>query len=80
MAARTDTERLAVIEEIVSDIKHRLFGNGQPGELEFLHGRVSKVDVRVDRLENWQWWVMGIGLGVGVAGGAVGVKVLELFR
>lgn len=55
-------ERLARIETMVEEIYHRLFGNGQPGELDRLNSRVGK-------LENWRWWVMGIAVGAGIACG-----------
>jgi len=62
---KTDSERLAVIEETVVDMKKRLFGNGQPGELSSVKSRLSK-------LENWRWWVMGIAVGCGVVVGGAG--------
>ena len=45
-------ERLAVIEEIVIRLEERLFGNGQPGELE-------RLQTRVRRLESWFWRAAG---------------------
>jgi len=33
-------ERLAVIEEVVTRMEHRLFGNGSPGEMAGLSSRV----------------------------------------
>jgi hypothetical protein len=50
---RTTNERLAVIEDAVVDIRHRLFGNGQPGILD-------KHDQRLDRLESYLWRGLGI--------------------
>ena len=51
-------ERLAVIEEIVVRLEERLFGNGQPGELERLQSRLR-------RLESWFWRAAGaVGLAV----------------
>lgn len=46
MAARTEGERLAVIEEKVLDIHHRLFGNGQPGELQEMRKDVDSLKSR----------------------------------
>lgn len=40
----SDRDRLARIEQILSDLSHRLYGNGQPGEIEVLRGRVSKLE------------------------------------
>jgi hypothetical protein len=51
-------ERLAVIEEIVVRLEERLFGNGQPGEMEHLQTRVR-------RLESWFWRAAGaVGLAI----------------
>lgn len=67
---RTDGERLAVIETTVLDIKVRLFGgDGQAGELSSLRDRVAK-------LENWRWYVVGIGVGAGVTIGWIAKSAL----
>lgn len=70
---RTDTERLVAIETTVNDIKLRLLGNGQPGEIDKLHARINGIGKRVMKLENWRWWVVGIAVGLGVAMG-VGLR------
>lgn len=46
--------KLGEISVVLDDIKHRLFGNGQPGELSTLDGRVGK-------LEEDKWRLMGVG-------------------
>jgi len=51
------------IDTTVADMHHKLFGNGQPGELDKLHGRVSAVSDRVDSLENFKWKLVGISVG-----------------
>lgn len=48
----SDKERLAVIQHFVGDMHQRLFGNGQPGEIQTLKERVES-------LEKWMWRVMG---------------------
>ncbi len=45
-------ERLSVIEEIVVRMEQRLLGNGQPGEID-------KLKHRVTRLESWFWRAAG---------------------
>lgn len=45
---RSVNERLAVIESTLLDIKKALYGNGQPGELQRLHGRISLVGDELD--------------------------------
>jgi len=49
---RSDRERLAAIEAIVSRMEQRLLGNGQPGEID-------KLKHRVTRLESWFWRAAG---------------------
>lgn len=58
MNEKSIQERLAVIEEVVLRLEERLFGNGQPGEIERLQGRVR-------RLESWLWRAAGaVGLAI----------------
>jgi hypothetical protein len=55
------------LDDLASDSKQRitkletetkpLFDNGQPGKL-------SQIDVRVKRLENWRIYIIGFGAGV----------------
>lgn len=45
-------QRLAVIEAIVLRLEERLFGNGQPGEIAAIKGRLNK-------LESWFWRLAG---------------------
>jgi hypothetical protein len=52
MSETSIQERLAAIEAIVTRMELRLFGNGQPGDLEKLH-------LRVRRLESWFWRAAG---------------------
>ncbi len=68
---RTDSERLAVIESIVMRMDRRLFG--RDGDM----GEVDRLDVRVTALENWRWWLVGIAVGMGFAGGAGVVHFLR---
>lgn len=67
----TDSERLAVIERVVTLLSDRLVGtDGNGGELDSLHRRVGK-------LENWRWWVVGIAVGLGIALGGVGKAIAD---
>jgi hypothetical protein len=59
---KSDRERLAAIEAIVSRMEQRLLGNGQPGEIDQLKHRVT-------RLESWLWRAAG--------GVALAIFVLE---
>jgi hypothetical protein len=52
IADKGDRERLAAIEAIVSRMEQRLLGNGQPGEID-------KLKQRVTRLESWFWRAAG---------------------
>jgi hypothetical protein len=49
---KSDRERLAAIEAIVSRMEQRLLGNGQPGEIDKLKNRIT-------RLESWFWRAAG---------------------
>jgi hypothetical protein len=51
-ADKSDRERLATIEVIVSRMEQRLLGNGQPGEIDKLKHRVTS-------LESWFWRFAG---------------------
>ena len=82
MPPRTDSERIAVIEEIVvrmekstERFERRLFGNSDSGEL----GEINHLDARITKLENWRWWVVGIAVGLGFTAGGFGHKVIEVF-
>ena len=52
MSDTTIQERLAVIEQVVTRLEQRLFGNGQPGEVQIIRERVR-------RLEAWAWRAAG---------------------
>lgn len=85
----SDQEMLVRISEQIMalDSKHdrmdrRIFGNGQPGEFGVVHARldrirheVSTIDDRVDKLENWRWYVMGASAGFGAIGAMIGFYV-----
>lgn len=63
MADRTDSQKLAVVEETVVRMEHRLFG--RDGD----RGVINELDIRITKLENWRWWVVGIAVGLGAASG-----------
>lgn len=63
-------ERQVRIETIVTEMDHKLFGNGQPGVLKLL-------DDRVKDLEGWKKWVVGLAAGGGLYGLA---KIAEFFK
>ena len=77
MAEGESDRRLAVIETTVLEIKHRLLGNGQPGEIQLIHERVNGQGRRLSKLENWRWWVVGIAVGLGFAGGGTIMHIIE---
>jgi hypothetical protein len=51
---RTINEKLAVIEETLNRMDEQLFGNGQPGVIE-------KMSSRISRLEKAFWIAVGGG-------------------
>lgn len=67
-------EQLATIKAVVEDMHHRLFGNGQPGELAELRGRASS-------LEEFKNKVLGalviIGTALGIVGTAIFTHILR---
>ncbi len=61
-------ERLRAVEEAQESDQHRLWGNGQPGEIKNLNDKVEKL----------KWWIIGsaiMGL-LGHAGGDALIKYL----
>ena len=67
----TVSERLAVIEEMVWEMKDTLLGNGQPGKL-------AEFERRVARLEHWRSGLGGIMMFIGgltTVGGAVAAVI-----
>lgn len=63
-------QRLARIEAIVEDMHHRLFGNGQPGEVQTIKDDVSS-------LKSSRSWVKG---GIAVLGFLVGADGIAHIR
>jgi hypothetical protein len=57
----TDSERLAVIEATVNDIRSRLFGADGTGGFER----------RLMSLETWRWWILGAGAALFASSGIV---------
>ncbi len=55
----------------VDDMKHRLFGNGQPGEL-------TDIKTRLSILEKFRYILIGVGLVFSIIGGFAGA-VIEVF-
>ena len=73
MMTKEESAQLAVIAEGVERLEKRLFGNGQPGEIERLHCRISAQKERIDRLEAWKWRMAGaIAVVLWLADRAVG--------
>lgn len=56
--------KIAETHAIVVSMEHRLFGNGQPGELQ-------KLSERIHVLEQWKYLVSGGAAVVGAIGGSV---------
>lgn len=51
-------ERLSAIETLL----HSIAGNGQPG-------RLTTLEMKVSRLIEWKYWLMGAAAGLGITGG-----------
>lgn len=69
-------ERLTQIERVLGDIHGRLFGNGQPGELESIRAdnsrKLAHVWKAIDGLRAWRWQISG--------GVAAALAAIELFK
>jgi hypothetical protein len=54
---------LKVLKDRQETMYEELFGNGQPGELEKIRGRIASVDARVtevhERTMQWKWLLVG---------------------
>ena len=50
----TDREILLQVHYSQFMLTERLFGNGQPGEIDTIHGRVSHVRDSVSSLQSWR--------------------------
>jgi hypothetical protein len=59
--------RLAVIEAVVLRIEDRLFGNGQPGELDALTKRLSTLEHSRSYVKGVLWVIGLFTTGVGAA-------------
>lgn len=58
----TDSQRLAVIERIVTDMRDRLFGD------DVDEGEIGHLKARVAKLEQWRWWIVGVAAAPAVGG------------
>ena len=71
---------IAVIKEVVERMDRRLFGNGQPGEIQILRTDFSaadnELDVRLKRLERGFYKAVGAIILIAVVLEAFGHKVL----
>lgn len=54
MAGLSPEQRQVHIETLVGDLRQRLYGNGQPGDIETMEARITK-------LESWFWRAVGAG-------------------
>ncbi len=75
---RAVDQRLTRIETILEDLKHRLLGNGQPGELSLMNartsGEIAALAVRVKGLEEFRWKAVGV-----IAAAALGLELVLKF-
>jgi hypothetical protein len=44
--------RVSVVESTVESLDHRLYGNGQPGDIKLIHDKL-------DDLRQWHWKMIG---------------------
>ena len=65
----------ARLEQKLDDMHNRLFGNGQPGAIQYLNGEVKDLSKRVGSVENKQYWMSGLGAGLGMIAGLLTKKL-----
>jgi hypothetical protein len=66
--------KIAKIEVMTEEIYHRLFGNGQPGELDKLKEDVSS-------LQASRSWIKGVGAALGMLlTGDIGMHIKAFFK
>ena len=64
----------ARIEQAVTDMNNRLFGNGQPGVIQYLVTEQKSLDSRIKTVEQRQYWLSGVGSALGFIAGLLGKK------
>lgn len=58
-------EMLTEVKTIVERIDHELLGNGQPGKISLIEGRLGKLENSESHLKGWVLGVGGVFLCVG---------------
>lgn len=90
---RLDSELLRIVYEIKADVStikrcqeedhDRLFGNGQPGELTKLDGRIKTLELKDAKEDGEQSsnrrWSAAIGSACGIVTGAIGGWLVKHF-
>ena len=61
-------ERLATIDERLSNLCDFLQDNGQPGAITQINTRITAVETQVNDLIGWRKWVHGIAIAVAAIG------------
>jgi hypothetical protein len=67
--AQNTGERLSTLESQM----YALCGNGQPG-------RISNLEVAVEKLQQWRWWILGATAGGSVVVSAIAWVVTEVHK
>lgn len=73
----TDHDLLIEISAGLKDIRGRLFGNGQPGEIQKLHSRLLAAEHKVQHLDAYKWLLGGALAVVAFLLGAFGHAVVK---
>jgi len=75
------------VQTETAKLEHRLYGNGQPGDIQRINTRLDAQDTRVDNLEKvierWAWkgLIAIIVIGVSTGGGTFTLKtVIETLK
>jgi hypothetical protein len=69
------------IETMTEEIYHRLFGNGQPGELDKLKFEAEKLKTEIKDLQTTRSWAKGVMSTLGLlVTGDIGMHLKNFFK
>ena len=72
-----DHDLLIEIAATLRDMRSRLFGNGQPGELQVMQKRLAEAEGQIRRLNSYKWLLGGALAVVAFLLGAYGHAVIR---
>jgi len=52
------------VQTEIEKLEHRLYGNGQPGDIQRIDSRVDSNTTAIRELQEFKWKAMGIGAAI----------------